>query len=68
MEPRQTPGTGAASKSALPFVLGAGLAVGLVRLVLRKRRDDRAAARSAGAAPHATSAAPHHRHHRTGDA
>ncbi|WP_372698939.1 hypothetical protein [Arthrobacter sp. JSM 101049] len=70
MEPRQTPGTGAASTSALPFVLGVGLAFGLVRLVLRKRRDDSAAAGTAVAAPAPRAAPPgsasHHRHHRTG--
>ncbi|HXD27878.1 MAG TPA: hypothetical protein VN621_03865 [Arthrobacter sp.] len=64
MEPRQTPGTGAASRSALPFVLGAGLAFGLVRLVLRKRRDDHAAAGAADAAPAPTGSASHRRHHR----
>ncbi|WP_417217691.1 hypothetical protein [Arthrobacter sp.] len=56
---RQTPGTGAASKSVLPVVLGLGMAFGMVRMVVRKRRDDRAAA------PLAAPATRHHRHHRT---
>lgn len=53
---RQTPGTGAASKSVLPVVLGLGMAFGMVRMVVRKRRDDRAAA---------PLAAPATRRHRT---
>lgn len=57
---KQTPGTGAASKSVLPFVLGLGMAFGMVRMVLRKRRDDRASA------PVAEPAVRPYRHHRTG--
>lgn len=59
---KHTPGTGAASRSVLPFVLGLGLAFGMVRMVLRKRGDDRAATSPAD------QAARPHRHHRTGGA